>query len=168
MIPFRFVPGFIGIQYHISDEYLWSKYHTHSLWSWLYSSEQFKYCQTVKNLPLHTCLLIFIIMQYHDISDRYSWAKLPHSHSLCMSPWLYWCSPEILKHCLLVLAYSCIIHCAHVYWMTLYQPDHCWTALTYTLALYAHDHSSLILLTISVMDNDESNTTPSPRIFSPK
>ena len=41
-----------------------------------------------------------------------------------------------------------------------YQPEqykYCWTVLTYTLASYTHDHSSLILLMISVMNIDESN-----------
>ena len=50
--------------------------------AWLNSPEQYKHCQTVNNLPLHTWLLICIIIQYHNINDRYSWAQLPHSQSM--------------------------------------------------------------------------------------
>ena len=49
---------------------------------WLYSPEKYKHCQTIKNLPLHTWLLICIIIQYHNINDRYSWAQLPYSQSM--------------------------------------------------------------------------------------
>ena len=63
------------------------------------------------------------------------------------SPWLYWCSPEIHKHCCIVLAYSYIMHCTYDYWMTLWawSIKYCCTFLTYTLALYTHDHPSLTL-----------------------
>ena len=42
----------------------------------------------------YTQLLICIIIQYHNISDRYSWAQLSHS-VYAWSPRLYWCSLEI-------------------------------------------------------------------------
>ena len=88
---------------------------------WLYSPEQYKHCQTVKKVSLHTRLLSFITIQYHNISDRYSWTQLPHSQSMhgllgytgallryINIAELFFLS--IYKHCWVVLAYSCIIH----------------------------------------------------------